>query len=207
MIRDRFMEYTEMISREDGSLRAVYNNDINSFTRSSEIRYILLADNPGREEAAANRYLIGQAGKQARNFFRESGLTRSFEDEVLVLNKTCIHTCSTGELRGYVKNRFFTESQAFMAGIAHELHVLLKCEMWIIGCSEFRPGGLFSKFRDTVKEMYLPSKMNSLRNSVYCYKHFSYGNFSHDLKIHESGDLRTKLQAIGTEMRMRFLGW
>lgn len=205
-LRDKFRQYTQSITGLESDIIPVYNKDLDSFTESSRIKYILLADNPGREEAVEHRYLIGHAGKQARNFFEGNQLVSRFSDEVMVLNKTCIHTVSTGDLKQFKKSEIFTQSQKFMAETAFGFHRILNCEMWIVGCSEFRNRGIFSQFKDAIAECYAKEN-SSLKDKVFCYKHFSYGNFSHDLKIHPSADLNIKLHDIGTEMRNRFLGW
>jgi len=206
-LSDKFKQYVKDSNGKDFNVIPVYNKDLDKFTVSSKIKYILLADNPGKEEAVEHRYLVGHAGKQARNFFESSGLVNDFTDEVMVLNKTCIHTDSTGDLKVLKKSELLAESQKLMAEIAFGFHTVLKCEMWIIGCSEFRQGGIFSQFRDTLTGCYNSGKSLQLREKVFCYKHFSYGNFSHDLRTHPSQDMNIKLHDIGTEMRKRFLGW
>lgn len=207
VLRDKFREYTGNISGKELDVLPVYNKDLDTFTGQSKIKYILIADNPGKEEAVEHRYLIGHAGRQARNFFENSGLVSVFEDEVMVLNKTCIHTDSTSELRVLKKSELLAGSQRFMAETAYGFHRILDCEMWIVGCSEFKERGIFTEFRETLTDCYSREKRSLLKEKVFCYKHFSYGNFSHDLKVHPSQDLNIKLQDIGTEMRKRFLGW
>jgi len=206
-IRNIFRQYTIDIAGKDTDAVPVYNEDIDKFNKSSFIKYILLADNPGKEEAVEHRYLIGHAGRQARNFFEANGLVENFADEVLVLNKTCLHTNSTSDLRKLNKNGFLAESQKFMAETAFKLHWVLDCEMWIVGCSELHNRGIFSLFRETLADCYAEEKDISLRNKVFCYKHFSYGNFSHDLKIHPSPDIKVKLKDVGTGLRMKHFGW
>jgi len=205
-LRDEFKQYTAAITGKDPSVIPVYNQDIDRFTINATIKYILLADNPGREEAAEHRYLIGHAGRQARNFFESSSLADNFAGEVMVLNKTCIYTNSTTDLRGLKKSELFAGSQKFMAELAFKFHKILDCEMWIVGCSELRDRGIFSQFKQTLTDCYAGDK-NSLKEKVFCYKHFSFGNFSHDLKAHPSPDINVKLKDIGTEMKEKFLGW
>lgn len=207
ILRDHFGEYTSGISGKEMDVLPVYNKDLDTFTEQSEIKYILIADNPGKEEAAHHRYLIGHAGRQARNFFENSGLVSDFAEEVMVLNKTCIHTNSTSELRGLKKSGLLADSQRFMAEAVYGFHRILDCEVWIVGCSEFKERGIFTEFKKTLTGCYSREKKPLLKEKVFCYKHFSYGNFSHDLKVHPSADINIKLHDIGTEMRKRFLGW
>lgn len=206
-LKSGFRHYISSAAGKESSAVAVYNKDLDTFSEKSEIKYILIADNPGKEEAAYHRYLIGHAGRQARNFFENSGLVSDFAAEVMVLNKTCIHTNSTSELRGLKKSELLPDSQRFMAETVYGFHRILDCEVWIVGCSEFKERGIFTEFKNTLTDCYSREKKPLLKEKVFCYKHFSYGNFSHDLKVHPSADINIKLHDIGTEMRKRFLGW
>src|SRR5215471_15470666 len=52
----------------------VYNEALDDVRADSDIRLILVADNPGRREQAAEnrRYLVGPSGKIAEKFFRDN---------------------------------------------------------------------------------------------------------------------------------------
>ena len=81
---------------------AVYNLALDEVSSGSGIKMILVADNPGRREQAAEnrRYLVGPSGKIAENFFRVNpGLGIDFRTQVLILNKTPVHTPRTAELK------------------------------------------------------------------------------------------------------------
>jgi hypothetical protein len=80
----------------------VYNGALEEAGPGSEIKLILVADNPGRREQAAEnrRYLVGPSGKIAEKFFRDNPeLGIDFRKNVIILNKTPIHTPRTAELR------------------------------------------------------------------------------------------------------------
>ena len=80
----------------------VYNGALEDLEPGSEIKLILVADNPGRREQAAEnrRYLVGPSGKIAEKFFRDNPeLGIDFRKNVIILNKTPIHTPRTAELR------------------------------------------------------------------------------------------------------------
>jgi hypothetical protein len=80
----------------------VYNEALDELTEKDHIKLILVADNPGRREQAADmrRYLVGPSGKIAAKFFRENpALGIDFQKNVIILNKTPIHTPRTAELR------------------------------------------------------------------------------------------------------------
>jgi hypothetical protein len=81
---------------------AVYNLALDEVSSGSGVKMILVADNPGRREQAAEnrRYLVGPSGKIAENFFRANpGLGIDFRAHVLILNKTPLHTPRTAELK------------------------------------------------------------------------------------------------------------
>jgi hypothetical protein len=80
----------------------VYNEALDELGPGDDIQLILVADNPGRREQAAEnrRYLVGPSGKIAERFFREEpSLGIDFRKNVLILNKTPVHTPRTAELR------------------------------------------------------------------------------------------------------------
>ena len=78
----------------------VYNEALDEVNADSEIKMILVGDNPGRREQENCRYLVGPSGKIAEKFFRENReLGIDFRKNVLILNKTPIHTPRTTELK------------------------------------------------------------------------------------------------------------
>ena len=59
--------------------RIIFNEDLLNL-KAEAVRYILVGDNPGKEEQKAHRYLIGTAGQGARRFFEETAqLVNSFD--------------------------------------------------------------------------------------------------------------------------------
>jgi hypothetical protein len=96
------------------------------------------SDNPGKKEQLAvnNRYLVGQSGKLAEGWFnRELGI--DFRREVLILNKTPVHTPKTAELAllskcaGIHRDRLealLAGSQSAMADLAWRLYLALRAE-------------------------------------------------------------------------------
>ncbi|HOX19266.1 MAG TPA: hypothetical protein PKW82_12470, partial [Spirochaetales bacterium] len=130
----------------------VYNRDLDLVGPGDRVAWVLVADNPGKKEQleANRRYLVGQAGKLAARFFREE-LGLEFRREVLVVNKTPLHTPKTAELRkllaldgdGSVR-AVFEESQKAMAKLALGLARALDAPVWISGLGELSPRGVFS---------------------------------------------------------------
>ena len=174
---------------------AVFNRNLLKLTN---LKYILVADNPGMTEQEEECYLVGKAGKTARNFFANSGLVSDFDEEVAVLNKTFIHTKSTVDLKKLKEFRnLFIDSQVFMANLAVDMLEASNCELWITGCSELTEKGLFAAYLRTLKERC--AKNPELKEKIFFYPHFSFGNFSKNLNsvraAHPEMNIREVLKA------------
>ena len=80
----------------------VYNSALDSVEKNDEIRIVLVGDNPGKDEQLSkNRaYLVGLSGKIAANFFAQNPeLKIDFRKNVVILNKTPVHSAKTRHLR------------------------------------------------------------------------------------------------------------
>ena len=192
----------------------VYNNTLDDITVDDEIKLILVADNPGRREQAAEnrRYLVGPSGKIANKFFKDNpALGIDFLKNVIILNKTPVHSPRTAELRELCRmdNSLTTaleSSQIFMADLLLEFHKALNCSVWITGYSEMRKGGIFEVYTKRLKELYLNNK--EMYKQLFIYRHFSMNQFTIDLKQQSlPGETVTKsLKRIGKAYRQRILG-
>ena len=201
----------------------VYNSALDSITIDDEIKLILVADNPGRREQSAEnrRYLVGPSGKIAKKFFSDNpALGIDFLKNVIILNKTPIHSPRTVELRRLVilaeeeGSRSFAialaaaleESQRAMADLLMEFHEALGVQVWITGYSEMKRGGLFEVYTKTLKELY--AKKPELLKQLFIFRHFSMNQFTIDLKKQTlPGESAAKsLKRIGTAYRQRILG-
>ncbi|WP_428770176.1 hypothetical protein V1L52_12770 [Treponema sp. HNW] len=193
----------------------VYNSALDDIQKTDDIRIILIGDNPGKDEQLARnrRYLVGQSGKIADGFFRKNPeLNIDFRKNVLILNKTPLHTAKTKELALIIKegNPLFAEiieeSQIRLARATVRLHRALyeaddtgnPCKLWLIGYAELRERGLFSVYRDALNAAYAecsaraapapisvsaPSERKSgCASQVFVYQHFSMNRFLIDLK-------------------------
>ncbi|AEJ18300.1 hypothetical protein [Gracilinema caldarium] len=215
----------------------VYNHALDDIQRENTIKVILVADNPGRREqtAAERRYLVGPSGKLAEGFFRQHPeLGIDFRQHVLILNKTPIHTPRTVELRdlahlgGYEIAEAIRNSQVTMASFIYQCHRIFapEAELWIIGYSEMGRRKLFEAFTEALRQAYLSENAdcngieratstpayaeNSIsRQRVYLYRHFSMNQFAIDFsKQQKPGESTQKtLHRIGSQYRMRILGW
>ena len=196
----------------------VYNGALDDVDRNSDIRMILVGDNPGRREQAAEnrRYLVGPSGKIAERFFRENpALGIDFRKNVIILNKTPIHTPRTVELRELCRlggpdlEAALEQSQRLMARLLLEFHEAF-CEkgtaipVWIIGYSEMKKGGVFEAYTSELKAIYEGS---GLGEAVCMYRHFSMNQFTIDLKQQTAGreTVIQTLGRIGVAYRERFL--
>lgn len=214
--------------------RVVYNGALDDVTSDSVIKYIIVGDNPGREEQLAKnrRYLVGQSGRLARGFFaRHAALGADFGRNVIVLNKTPVHTRKTAELASFLKAGgaaadLLVQTQTYMAELAYNLHKALslpgggagagaggaggaggeRAELWIVGYSELRKNGIFAAFRERLSELYAHSP---LWDDVYVFQHFSMNRFTIDLNAYQKETalpLREALRGLGKRHRDRVFG-
>ncbi|MFP3041548.1 hypothetical protein LQZ19_06960 [Treponema primitia] len=231
--RDNYRESVDQLSRSLPNLRriqqkmvdarsgpaytvetpVVYNEALDDVGPKDEIKLILVADNPGRREQAAEnrRYLVGPSGKITERFFREEpSLGIDFRKNVLILNKTPVHTPRTVELRelcrlgGPALTEAIAQSQLSMVRVLEDFYQALSpIPVWIIGYSEMKRGGIFEVYTEAVKKV-----PGTLFDQLYFYRHFSMNQFTIDLhKQAKRGETTAQaLERIGTAYRERILG-
>lgn len=191
----------------------VYNNALEDVTADDKISLILVADNPGRREQSKimRRYLVGPSGKIAENFFnKEASLNINFRKNVVILNKTPIHTPRTVCLRTLSEtspqiDKAVIASQKQMAALLVEFYHVLKTPIWIIGYSEMKKNGVFEAY---TKELYNFAANNTIDiNDIYFFRHFSMNQFAIDLnKQRQPGEaIQHALERIGIDYRKRIL--
>ena len=197
----------------------VYNTALDDVSIDDEIKLILVADNPGRREQAAEnrRYLVGPSGKIANKFFCDNPvLGIDYRKNVIILNKTPIHSPRTAELRQLCLlqaekginsiTAALEESQKTMAALLLNFHEALACPVWITGYSEMRKGGIFESYTESLKELYADKK--EMYKQISIYRHFSMNQFTIDLKQQITSDetVIKCLKRIGSSYRQRILG-
>ncbi|WP_022932389.1 hypothetical protein [Treponema bryantii] len=164
----------------------VYNRALDDITPEDQIKLIVIGDNPGKDEQLAknNRYLVGQAGKIAEGYFRKNPeLGVDFRKNVIILNKTPIHSAKTAQLNTIAKQGgekiagLIKESQLWMAEKTAQLHAALGTELWLVGYSELKPRRIFCPYRDELKAFCSPEAWAR----VYVFQHFSMNRFTIDL--------------------------
>lgn len=203
----------------------VYNRALDEVLPSDDIKIILIGDNPGKDEQlkANCRYLVGQSGKIADGFFRKNPeLKIDFRKNVLILNKTPLHTAKTKELSILIKSGesvfadIIRESQIWFAENTVKLHGALCsggtecCSLWLIGYAELKTRGLFCEYKNALNAAYgaLDSSHSATQN-VFVYQHFSMNRFLIDLKERSRSDLSLtqNLRSVGIFHRNEILGW
>lgn len=167
----------------------VYNSAYEKITKDDEIKIIVIGDNPGKEEQQNNKlsYLVGQAGRIADGFFkRNSELNVDFRKNVLIMNKTPVHTAKTSHLKFVLKNgdssvkKVLEESQRECAMLTAELQKNLGCKIWLVGYSELKEKRIFDGYRKCFAGQYDGDSLNW--EKVFVYQHFSMNRFLVDLK-------------------------
>jgi hypothetical protein len=195
----------------------VYNSALDDITVDDEIKLLLVADNPGRREQVAEnrRYLVGPSGKIAQKFFRDNPqLGIDFTKNVIILNKTPVHSPRTAELRLLClaeagSNSIalaIEESQKKMAQLLLEFHEALNVPVYITGYSEMKKGRIFETYTETLKKLYANKKL--LYAQLFLFRHFSMNQFTIDLKkqMLKGETVDKSLMRIGASYRERILG-
>ncbi len=209
----------------------VYNRSIDDIKKEDDIKIILIGDNPGKDEQLERnrRYLVGQSGKIADGFFRKNPeLGIDFRKNVLILNKTPLHTAKTKELALLIKEApplvadIIRESQIWFAEATAKLHRALcsssagggaqsPCELWLVGYAELRPKGLFVPYRDALNAAYADclQEASGTASAIFVYQHFSMNRFLIDLNEKSQPELTLKenLRRTGLFHRKEILGW
>lgn len=193
----------------------VYNTDLDKITQEDEIKLIVIGDNPGKDEQRTKnqRYLCGQAGKIADGFFkRNPELGIDFRRNVIILNKTPVHSAKTAQLKTIIKlggkpvSDLIMESQIWMAEQTAALHQQLeKTSLWLVGYSELKEKHFFCPYKDELKKMYTQGsvKDKAAWERVFVYQHFSMNRFTIDLaeqiekKSLQGKSLASQLECVG----------
>lgn len=206
----------------------VYNRALDEISPEDEIRLIVIGDNPGKDEQLAknNKYLVGQAGKIAEGYFKKNPeLQIDFRKNVIILNKTPIHSAKTNHLKkiasegGQKIAELIEETQIWMAKETAKLHINLctSCnsspfpELWLVGYSELKEKCIFEKYRDELKNFYKSNNQNYW-NQVYTFQHFSMNRFTIDLNnFRENSEnsnltLLESIHTLGTIHRHEIFG-
>ena len=196
----------------------VYNRALDDVMQGDKIKLIVIGDNPGKDEQLSknNRYLVGQSGKIAEGFFRRNQeLGTDFRKNVIILNKTPIHTAKTAHLKYVSKNggdkiaSLIKESQIWMAKETARLHKALgSTELWLVGYAELKARGIFTLYRDVLKDSY--KNDTNAWDRVFVFQHFSMNRFLIDLKDfrseHKNLTLKASIEMLGEAHKNEIFG-
>ena len=190
----------------------VYNRALDEITENDEIKIIVIGDNPGKDEQLLknNKYLVGQAGKLGEGFFKKHPeLGIDFRKNAIILNKTPVHTAKTNQIKYLLKNgsqeikNLLEETQVWMAQKTAELSEKINAKIWLVGYSELKPKGLFSRYRETLKTY------ANLKN-LFVFQHFSMNRFTIDLANfqtrHKELSLKESIETLGKEHLREIFG-
>jgi hypothetical protein len=203
----------------------VYNRALDNITEENDIRLIIIGDNPGKDEQLAcnNEYLVGQSGKIAEGFFRRTPeLNTDFRKNVIILNKTPIHTAKTAHLKKLQKADIqsallIRETQVWMAEQTAHLHQSLLQynakneplpQLWLVGYAELKNNGIFVPYRDELSASYKSG--SSAWEYVFAFHHFSMNRFLIDLhswqEAHPEKGIKQSLIGLGCTHRRELFG-
>ena len=178
-------------------------SDYELINENDNIKYIWIQDNPGYNEMLQNRYAVGASGKAGQNFMKNEGLAEDFDREVIVLNKSPIHTKVTAVLSKLKNREIQDETQRYMAKAIFTVHNIFECDLWILGISNLK--GIFGTFSKDMEKLY---KNSALNKKMFLYYHFSQGQFkkAYNLEANTLGtdDPDKILESIGIKNRKKY---
>lgn len=218
IVQEKAMEFFKNVDYELQT-PIVYNTALDEITQNDEIKLIVIGDNPGKDEQLTKnqKYLVGQAGKLGNNFFKNhEELGIDFRKNVIILNKTPIHSAKTNQLKKFATfggkeiEDLLKETQVWMAQETAKLHQMLLQgsenkdfpQLWLVGYSELKEKGIFTDYKNELKKQYQKSEeAKNAWDNVFVYQHFSMNRFSIDLKEfsteNKNLDLKTQLKTLG----------
>lgn len=139
-----------------------------------KLKYIIVGDNPGKNEYERNKFFIGQSGTQLRNHFEQKGLATNFDEECIIFNKTFLSTDKTNDLED-VKNEVGSEN--FNRTLLYSAYEIanysnnLNLPILLFGKSKLKNGKIFNPFWIKLLELCKPDK-------IFVFSHPSNSNFT-----------------------------
>lgn len=196
-------EKIEEIEGYEISNSFIYNEKLDEISEKDNIKYIWVQDNPGYNEMLQGRYAVGSSGKTGQNFLLNMNLVKDFDKQVIVLNKSPIHTKITSNLTKLKNKDIQNISQEYMADLIYKFHKVFKCDLWILGISSLN--NIFKIFTENVQSLYIN---DSLNKKLYLYYHFSQGQFKKAYNKREkeckTDDIQKILNDIGIENKNKY---
>ena len=177
----------------------------------SKVKYILVGDNPGKNEKVKKKYLIGTTGVIVRCFF-EKFLVDDFDKEVVILNKTPISTNKTKELEDLKDKKILEVSQLYMANLIYKISSKYNIPVIIMGISSCRGASGIWNLNSKAKKSYfccffkqIKYKFREKKDKLFFIKHFSRNSFFADFDIEDyKKNPKDKFYNIGINYREEF---
>ena len=182
--------------RTDKEITEIYHRQVDTVYR---ICYSFMKNKPEAEDMVQETFLrLIASGKTFENPRHEKAW----------LVVTASNLCKD-QLKHIVKNggtnaaELIEESQLWMAEQTAFLAKKLNAEIWLVGYSELKPKGIFTKYRDELKKWADWEKL-------FVFQHFSMNRFSIDLKEfmekHKYFSLEESLFQLGTLHKNEIFG-
>ncbi|MEC8339492.1 MAG: uracil-DNA glycosylase family protein [Nanoarchaeota archaeon] len=194
LLKNYALELTKLNELLQNNYEFVFNKE-NLNKDYSQIKAIVVMDNPGIEEKEQKKYLVGTAGKAFNKVWGEIGLKR---EEVLIFNKSSLSTPSTNNLMECYDNStmqtLFLEEQKKVFELIITIRNHLDVPLLIHGYSAYVKGNkIYVENEKSSRPLYLFFKLlkeeKNANKFTYFYKHSSYGNLSKQVsnykKIHD----------------------
>lgn len=190
-------------------IKTVFNEDLYCVQNIDDVKYIVVADNPGENEKTESRYLCesnegNRSGHIARCIF--SMIFRG--ESYLVLNKTPIFTPKTADLKG-IQASALKETMEYMADLIYDINRINKhIQVYIFGIGKsfnskkncFQNRGIWKYFFARIKTLY---NVDRLKWPIIA-KHFSIYSLFQDFIIEDTGE-KMKFHDLCNENAKDFL--
>jgi len=206
----------------------VYNTSLDSVNPDTDIKAIIVGDNPGKDEQlrANQKYLVGLSGKVANTWFsKHPELGMDFRANTIILNKTPVHTAKTKELAAMGKQnaavaQLIADSTRWMAEQTCRLHAHLCAaassdggplpQLWLVGYGELSGKGVFIPYGNILSSFYTSDPAGiPWKDQVGVFQHFSMNRFFIDVAANSDPQksLQENLSATGILHRKAILGF
>lgn len=188
------------------NLKFAFNLESKNF---NSLKYIIVGDNPGKNEYEQNKFFIGDSGKKLRKHFKNNQLAENFEKETLLFNKTFLSTSKTNDLND-IKEEIGSENfDRILHFSAYEIANYsnnLNLPILIFGKSKLEKGKIFNPFWIKLLEL-----CNS--DKIFVFSHPSHDNFKSEWDEHRAKEKdksnRELLNYIGqlnTKEKIKYCG-
>lgn len=194
---NNFKQECERWQSSHADMEFIFNEQLNSDVKNiSDIKYLVIADNPGEKEKEKKCYLFEDVTSKNRAGYIAHEMLRRLDIEeksVLFLNKTPIYTKESENLKKFKDQLILNETMEYMAQLTFNINKLKTDAQVIIfglgGCfdsdnEDFCETELFSSYYKKIRELYLHDKTISFPIIV---KHFSHYSFLQDFVLDKYG--------------------